>query len=490
MGLLDKLFGTSSGKTFDAKMKSTVESGTTPKDEDTSIVGIDDKSIKVTITRDGDGCTWAYENDGSVSNAIEQIENIVIGNLIVVPNEDYAENNHDVKKATKLLEKRITMVRRKMINVVQHEGIHAWGILKKTKRGKDIVNLVVLDPRECTPIVDSMSGELGGSVGIGLNPNNEKMEVALIQSGNVLSYDSDGVDSTEEKTFYFTNDDIMVFNVNDRGRFIGVSPVMRVLRYVEIKKSLENILELIVRRFGPQIKVMIGNQDINLMNSEIPDAYARDSDGNPVAQSTARTAYRDAVFTDAETTVKDFADSDKLVQLLEYGNDIETINPSASPFDYARYINLFANQIKVSILGLYIHGRIDITSSTMQEKITRDLKDKAKKESVRILETFNEQYVKDVLKANGLKEDIVKFGFEPIDKVEEEDDVMIEWRKSQTVSNYVKSGFKDIPKYLKEKWNITTAEGFESPIKTGKEANPSMKQPVKEKEKEPPLEEV
>ena len=487
---MNKLFGRNSGKTFDAKMESVGETGTSPQDEDTDIVGIDDRSIKVTITRDGDGCDWAFDNDGSVSNAIEQIENLVVGNLIVVRNEEYAENDKNVKKAPKVLEKRISKVKRRMVNVIQHEVIHGWGILKKTKSGKDITNLVVLEPRECTPIVNSMSGELGGKVGIGLNSDNKKMEVALIQKGNVLKYDSDGVDSVEEETFYFTNDDVMIFTLNDRGRFVGVSPVRRVLRYVEIKKSLENILELIIRRFGPQIKVTIGNQDINLMNSDVPDTYTRDSDGNAISQSAARTAYKDAVFASSDATIKDFADSDKLVQMLEYGTDMDTINPSASPFDYARYINLFANQIKVTILGLYVHGRIDITSSTMQEKITRDLKDKAKKESVRLLEIFNEQYVKDVLKANGFKDDIVRFDFKPIDMVEEEDDVMIEWRKSQTVSNYVKSGFKDIPKYLQKKWNITTGEGFETPIKKGKEADPSMKQPVKEKEKEPPLEKI
>jgi len=471
MGIFDAITGRSDineikaevlgNNEFSAKMKSSNDmQGTIPTATLAQMWGINDRSIKCTISRDAAGCEWAYYNDGTVSNTVNQVMTLVVNGMIVKVAEEFKEE--DVKGAIALLENKKPLVKEKVENTVQNKMIHGKAFFKLTRKGEDITNIVTLAPEECVAIVDHNSGELGGKVGLGINQEDPLMEVALVQNGHIFQYDYTGAKSENIKYFYFPKEDIIYFTVNDRGKFDGVSPVRRILRYVEIKKSLENIVELIVRRFGPQIVVTMGNKDINLMNTKIPQAYLRDSTGKPIDQTTARNAYRTALFASAETAISDFADSDRLVQLLEYGNSISTMNPTASAFAYNVYINEFSNSIKMGMISLYMHGRVDITSAVMQEKVTKDLKDIVSVEREKIIAVFNEKYVKQILKANGFNENCVYYGFKPVDKEEEDKETMIEFRKSQTILNYINAGFKDIPEYLKEKWDITT-EGNMNP---------------------------
>jgi len=465
------------GNTFTA---STV-SGTVPTEEEADI-NVTDRSTKLTIPRNDFGSEWAYENEVAVYNAMLRLENIVNTGLFIAPKkkeyeDDKNENHKKLVEAQELFKDRIPMIEEKVSSIVRNRGCYGWAVLKKTISGIDITDLIELDPKECTPVRDSKTGKLGGKIGVGLDPDRQNAEIALIQKGKIAKYSSDGTINYEDEMFYFDNDEIMVFPMKDRGKFIGTSPIKRILRLVEIKKSMENVSELIVRRFGPQIKVIVGNKDYNMSNAEIPQSYLRDSDGNAVDKATARTSYKKKMFNDIAKNVKKWADGDTLVQMVEFGIDIETFNPSSNSFDYARYIDMFANYIKIGILGTYLQGRVDITSSVMQTKLMRDLRDLAERERKRILAVFNEEYVKVILKAKGFKEDFVHLEFNPIDQEDKEKEALIEEIKSNAILNYARAGMK-VPEGVQEKMDLLLEE---SQIINQRESQRKIKETIKSK---------
>jgi len=431
--------------------------GTAPTEGKTAAeILVTDRSTKITLNRDNEASEWAYENDPAVYSAVERLDTVMNNGFDVLMKVDEGkEPSERQKKAKELIEERVPLLINKASSVITNKCIHGWAVLKKTikRGGKDIVGLVELNPKECVPIINSYTGELGGKAGKGLDSTHPNDEVALIQKGHVYKYQSDGQVNQEDKTFYFKRDEIIPFPNEDRGKFIGTSPIGRVLRLVEIKKSMENVVELIVRRFGPQICVIVGNADYNLSKADIPPEYLRDDAGNPVSRATARKNYKTAVFSNIETNIRKWADGDTLVQMMEYGVDVKTINPTASPFDYARYIDLFSNYIKIGILGVYVQGRIDITSAVMQERLMRDLKDKANRERVQIENILNKEYVDEVLKANGYSTGYVYIKFKQIDRVDDQRDANVEMLRSQAMRNYM-SYVGKIPDYLLKKWDM------------------------------------
>lgn len=443
--------------------------GSAPEEgESTATQVMDDRSIKVTITRDDNGSEWAYENDVSVYSAVARYNSIINSGF-----EVFAKNPDDETdvKAKEFIEKRIKGLTETISILNTNKLLFGWASFKKNYIGKDPKSLVPLYSGKCYPIRDLLTGELGANgIGKGLDPENNEKEVALIQDGSVPSYDQHGSVNYSQKYYYFTRDEIIYFTNNDRGKFKGMPAVRRVLRLVEIKKTIENTLELIVRRFGPQFKVIVGNQDINFTNTDIPTSYLRDSSGNPVARATARTNYKNDMFANINTKVQNWADANTLVQILEYGVDIQTINPPSTLPDYVRYLNTLNNYVRIGILGVSPEGRIDITSAQMREVSMKDLKDIAKKEQQQIISVLQDEYIDEILVANGFSKGQAYIKFKEIDKVDEMADAEIERRKSDTVANYIqRSGFTTLPKYLTEKWGIEVPEGIEpKPLKKTK----------------------
>jgi len=477
--VVEKALSGDLSKGFSNTFTASTVGGTVPTEEEADI-DITDRSTKLTIPRDDNGCEWAFENEVSVYNAMLRLENIINTGLFIAPKKKEYEDDDNEKhgklvEAQELFKDRIPLLEEKVSSIIRNRGCYGWAVLKKTISGKDITDLIELDPKECTPVRDSTTGKLGGKIGVGLDPDRGNAQIALIQKGRIAKYSSDGSINYEEKMFYFGNEEIMVFPTNDRGKFIGTSPIKRVLRLVEIKKSMENVAELVVRRFGPQIKVIVGNKDYNMSTAEIPQSYLRDSDGNAIDKATARASYKKKIFNDIAKNVKKWADGDTLVQMVEYGIDIETFNPSSQSFDYARYIDMFANYIKIGILGTYLQGRIDITSSVMQTKLMRDLKDLAERERKRILSVFNEEYTKVILKNHGFEEDFVHLEFNPIDQEDKEKEALIEEIKSNAVLNFSRAGIK-VPEGVQEKLDLLLEE---SQIINQKESQRKLKERIK-----------
>lgn len=420
---------------------------------------VKDRSVKIKITRDDDGCEWAYDNDVFVKNNVDRIDSIMNNGFIVNINQEYIKDDKPTQKAKgakKLIENKVmtTSLQEKLSVMIKNRAIYGFGVGKKRFNEKDIIGLVEIDSKECTPIRNLSTGELGGSIGKGLNGKEPNMEVAMIQYGNIPTYTAQGEVTYLQDYFYFSDDEIFYITNNDRGKFKGTSPVMRVLRLVEIKKTMENAVELVTKRFGPQMWIIVGNEVNNLSTADIPKSYLEDEDGNPIDKSIARQAFKTEVFSAIDTQIKRWIEGDSLVQLAEFGVDVKTINPSSSSFDYAKYIELFADFIKIGILGLDMPGRVDVTSGIMQTNLTRDLRDYLIRDRGIIINMLNQRFTNIILEANGYDKDIVHLDFKPLDLNDEAQRVDIELKKSQAVYNYMKGGWTDLPEYLKKDWNM------------------------------------
>lgn len=429
-------------------------SGSTTMVDSNAVV---DRSVKFSITRDDAGCKYAFENDQSVSNAIERKAGI-INNGFVVSIPLIYENNTRAKKAQEFINTRIKQLKlqTRLTSMITNRTTYGFSVTKKiTNKKKDIIGLVDLSSDECRPIRDLNTGELGGKIGIGMDTTAPKKSIAMIQAGHSVIYGPHGDPAYERKYFYFSKDDIIAIGNDDRGMFKGVSRVMRALRYVEIKKTLENTVDLLARRFGPQVWIEVGNENTNLTNADIPQSYLRDVDGNPIDPATARKNYKIDAMSALNTNIQQWVDGDSLVQLAEYGIKPTVINPSSKAFDYKGYIELMSDFIKITILGLDIPGRTDVTSGIMQSNLTRDVRDMAIAERDLYIDVLNLEFVKPILIANGFKEDMVKLEFKQLDITDAEKDALIEKIKSEAIYNYMKGGWTDIPEYLKVLWNIT-----------------------------------
>ena len=244
---------------------------------------------------------------------------------------------------------------------------------------------------------------------------------------------------------------------------------MRMLRQIEIRRTIINVTELVIRRFGPQIIVTIGNKNINFSGREIPAKYLRDTDNNPVDRATAKANYRKAVMNNVKTKIQNWANTDTLVHIQEYGYNVETLNPSSALPDYIRFIDSFGRQIKNGILGIFIEGRVDITSAVMQESIVKDLKDVALDLRETVIDTFNEEYVKEWFTTRGLSDGTAKLEFLPTDKSSEQIDATIGKLHSEIVKNFAQAGY-EVPDNILEKLDLTNMKSLppEHIVKKGK----------------------
>ena len=309
-------------------------------------IGMNDRSLNLKITRDDAGCEWSYENDEAVFNSISRLDGIVNNGFDVNITPDYKKETEDPKaiEAQKFITKKTKELKLRDItsSEIKNRALFGFSVTKKinTGNGEDIAILVPLYPLECKPIRDITTGKLGGKQSVGLDKTRSTEEIAIIQKGNVVSYSSYGDQLTANIVyFYMTPSEVITMNDNDRGKFKGVSRVLRVLRYVEIKKNLENAVELISRRFGPQVWVTVGNEQYNLTKADLPKSYLTNaSTGNPIDPATARAQFKADKMNDILTNIRNMVNGDGLVNIAEFGIEAKTFNPSAGGLDYQKYI--------------------------------------------------------------------------------------------------------------------------------------------------------
>jgi len=430
-------------------------SGSVPTDEEGVYDATATNSTKITLTEDDDSCIWAYEHDDATYTAIRKLVNLVNTDLIPVVEKKYEKNKAVLKGAT-FLEKNLTKkLGGRIDSIITYEYLNAFCCLKKlyNEEGK-LVGCMELDPKECKPIRDLSTGELGGSTGKGLDNSRKTAEIALVQAGSIAKYDSNGNQTLTDQNFYFTREQIIPFSLNDRGKFKGVSPVMRVLRLVSFRRTVINIAEVVLRRFGPQIIVTVGNKDVNFEGNEIPAKYLRNTTTNqPVDRATAKAEYRKDVMNQVKTKITKWADTDTLVHLQEYGYSVETLNASKSLPDYLRYIDFLGKQIRDGILGTFNEGRVDITSGLMKETVSNDLRNIAEDVGKDVIWVFNKEFIEEWLRDNNLPEDSIVLEFAPIDKSIEQTDAIIERTKSEVIRNISSAGY-EIPEEMLEKLGI------------------------------------
>jgi len=432
-------------------------------DEDSNAEYVaDDRSLRIQLDRDDAACAWCYEHDVTVYNSIQRRIGVINNGFDILYTD--SKENFDTNEFEEFKNKTLNEITNKiklgtkLESALVNKYLYGFGVLRKQMIANELVRLVELDSSECKPIRDLSTNELGGPVGKGLDEYRPEAEIAMVQYGKRPIYTALGTSADTLVYFYFTRDEIIPIGNMDRGKFIGISPVLRIIRLVEIKKTLENCIDLLVRRYGPQIWLTIGNEKMNFSNTEIPPSYYTDTNGNPVDMVTARNNYKTAILNAIQASVQSFADSTSLIQLAEFGISPQIFNPSSSLMDYKGYLDKIDDAIKTAILGLDIPGRIDVTSSLMQDKLTRDLKDSATKERNFIETILNEDLFAYYLKREGKSPNYARLIFKPLDRTEAHTDAEIEKLRSETIYNYAKAGFTKIPTDLKVKWNLADIE--------------------------------
>jgi len=306
----------------------------------------------------------------------------------------------------------------------------------------------------------------------------------------VVAYTFDGSPTYSMKYFYLAVDDIIHMGNTDRGKYVGTSDVMRSLRQVEIKKTMENVLDLLTRRFGPQIWVTVGNEINNLTTVDIPGAYLRDNDGNPIDPALARANFKADTMTALQNDISAWVDGDSLVQFAEFGIKADVLNPTSNLLDYKKYIDMTSLAIKISILSMDMVGRIDITSGIQSESLNRGIKDSAIREREDYIDMINQEIINKYM-LDGFEKDSIYLEFKPLEATDEKLLAEIELLKSDSIYNYMKGGWSDIPEYLKEMWNITTEEikrkvtSMEEMKQTQKDTRDGNEDSEKDKNKNP-----
>jgi len=482
MGILDKFIGSRKPKL--GFVAQSMSMGSAPTEEDEVNINMNsDRQQKVLISRDADGCEWAYENDVTTYNAVQRLVNIINNGFEIEPNRKYDKKK--VEEAADLIMKKVVEdweLREKTSFVIEEKSIHGWGVWKKLYKGKDIVGLMELNSKELNPIRNLQTGRLGDAAGKGLDPKNKNKDVVVIQTGNKATYSTDGSQVVGAVEYYYFDDaEVTVFPSNDRGKIVGIPNVMRCLRVIESKLSVQNMIELLVRRFGPQAWVMIGNKDINLANTQIPEKYLIDqSTGNPRDIQDARDEYRKELFSGIKTQLEKWSNGEALMHLAEYGIEPKIMTPTGAMMNYERYVALYADLIKTGILGLDVPGRVDVTSGAMIEDLSRDVRDRVKIDRSSIIKIINKDIIIPTLKQSGYPSDMLRLKFKHLDEKDIERQVMTEFRRSQTVFNYLRAGVP-IPDHLREEWKLTFTKADEK--KVIDKATEKSSQPGKDKGK-------
>ena len=429
--------------------------GSAPTDDKGEYDATTSKSVKITLPETQESCVWAYEHDDMTYVSVKKLAGLVNTGFEEVINDIYKDDTK-VKEALPRYKKEVSEVLTEKIEpLVINMYMHSFAFLKKLySKDKKLVGCLEFDSTECKPIRNLSTGLLGGKIGKGLNNKKQNDEIALVQKGHIAKYDTEGEQILTDTNFYFKRKEIIPFSIYERGKFIGISPVMRMLKTISTRQTIINVAELVIRRFGPQIVVTVGNKDVNFNGREIPAKYVRDSiTGNPVDRGTAKANYRQAVMNNVKTKIQNWANTDTLVHIQEYGYSVETLNPSAALPDYIRFINTFGQQIKNGILGLFVEGRVDITSAVMQESVMRDLSDTAKDMRKYMIKIFNDEYSNEWLVNNDLPVDAISLKLLPMDKSLETIQANIEKTRSEIVKNFAQGGY-EVPNKMIRDWGL------------------------------------
>lgn len=439
--------------------------GSAPTDDASIITETgDDRSVRIHIDRNDEGAIWAFDNDIVVYRSVMRRAAIMNNGYDVIVNK----KTQMAKEAKEYIERTLKKfkLRDKYNSIIINRAILAWSPIKKIIDNDRIIGLLELEPKDCNPIRNLATGELGGELGKNVDPEDSDKEVALVQEGDTVNYNHKGEPTYQTKDFYFARNEIMFFTLSERGKFKGVSPVRRALRLVEAKKTIENIVELVCRRFGPQIWVVLGNEKVNLLKTKIPQSYFR-SDGAAVTRETAMTNYRNDLFSSLSSKIQKWSTGESLSMMAEYGIEIKVIEPSANLPRYIEFIQMYADFIKNGIFGLDFPGRVDVTSSRMLEKLPRDLEDAMNLTRGNDFLIFNEELINPLLKQQGFTMDSVIIVPKPLDRLAIEREVEVERLKSATVFNYMRSGVTKLPKKLAEKWGFDIPDLIDKNAKAG-----------------------
>ena len=453
--------------------------GSQPIDDSASMEETeDDRSVRIHIDRDDEGCLWAFENDIVVYRNVMRLCSILNNGYEIICDKE----NKQAEKAKEYMISKLNKLdfRRKYNSIIMNRAILGWSPVKKVlnKHG-NIVGLVELDPKDCNPIRNLSTGELGGKLGKGLDPKRKNAEISLVQQGNIVQYDQQGNPSYTNNWFYFTREEVMFFTLGERGKFKCVSPVKRALRLIEAKKTIENIVELVCRRYGPQVWVVVGNENVNLATAQIPQKYFRSEGGGDGTAEKARELYRKDIFSNLNTLVTKWSTGETLAMLAEYGLDVKVINPSANLPKYIEFIQMYSDFIKNGIFGLDFPGRIDVTSSKMLERLPRDLEDSLALIRDNDFSVFNNELIKPLLKQGGYSENILRIEGKPLDRLEIERNVEVERMKSATIFNYARSGYTKLPPKLVEEWGFDLKDlGKEEKIMSKDRQHPEIGKPI------------
>lgn len=423
------------------------------------------KKVQITLDDNDDGAEWAFENDDAVYAAVNRKASLVATGFYAKTAEEF---NRETNK--KLLDRFnlevIQVLEPRIPSIVTYLHLYMIAFLKKLTSAGKLVGCVELNSHEdeCKPIRDLSTGELGGKPGLGLDAKRPNESIAVVQYGYVPVYNSTGTYASGREYFYYTRDEIIPFSLNDRGKFKGRSPILRVRRAIEVRRTLVNITELVIRRFGPQLIVTVGNKDVNFNSGEIPSAYLTATVGGvQVDRATAKANYRKAVMDNVKSKMQLFSETDTLIHIQEYGYSVETLNPPSTLPDYIRFINEFGQEIKNGILGIFTQGRIDITSAAMEQALAKDMKDSAEDLRKYIINKLNREYVKRWLEENTLKDGDIQLAFNPIDKVDAQAEALVERTKSEVIRNIATAGY-EIPQEVLIKLGIKELKKLPMPV--------------------------
>jgi len=149
-------------------------------------LALTDRSIKLTISRDKEGCEFAFDNDIAVASAVNRKVRLINTGFNVKIIKTFEDNKKYIKKA-KEIEKEIKRIKLKksLDTFAQNRIIHGFGIWKKLlDKEKKLYKLLTIPSLESKPIRDLSTGELGNKI---INSDNGKTykNTAFVQRGNV-----------------------------------------------------------------------------------------------------------------------------------------------------------------------------------------------------------------------------------------------------------------------------------------------------------------
>jgi len=420
--------------------------------DETSISdSIDDRSRSITITDDDSGYIWLYEYDDMVYLSTNKYVSMINNGLVAKGS----------KRASAVLERFIkdTNLDKQLSITLTWRHIIGFGVLKfLLNRKNKVIDVLPIPSDECNPIRNLQTGKLGLT---NINPENKKQKVAIVQKGNVATYTNTGDVSYELKYFYLSDNEVAVFTMSDIGKIKSRSRVAKARRFVERKWTDINTFDLIIKRFGPQVIVTLGNEKINFSKDvAVPKSYYTDSNGNTIDHETALSNYKTDLINAINTSMKKWLEGDTLGQIKEYGIDIEVLQPKSGMLDYVRYIELWDDKIKTAIFGLDFPGRIDVNSSRMMNSIPVEFKSQIEADRISIINELNNKLAKRLLREAGYRQDSAWFEFKPLDKTEEQLLAEIERLRSDALYNYAKAGadITKLPDDIKNRLEIDIKE--------------------------------